>query len=338
LNLKAVASLFLPTVLLIADDAGWHGWPAFRAESKKSTLRILAVGDINLGRELGRKWLLRGQITYPFEQTKGLISSADIAFANLESPLSDQRGITEGATNLIFTGPPEGADSLAYAGFDVVSTANNHAWDFGLRALRETIQNLRRVGIRSIGTGETLEEAYAPAVIKKNGWRIAFFAVTHVLNGSPEDSPAAHHIALADPERLRRLVNEASRRADLIVLSYHGGTEYTTRPTPETERFARAMIEAGVDIFLGHHPHVLQKIEWYRGHPILYSLGNFVFRQSNPRTRLSFAALLTIAPDGRIGVECLPIIADYQPRFAEGEKQTKILDHLLRLSRFSQEG
>jgi poly-gamma-glutamate capsule biosynthesis protein CapA/YwtB (metallophosphatase superfamily) len=280
-------------------------------------LIVLAVGDINLGRVVGRR-ILAGRIDEPFEQVRGEVSRAGIAFANLESQLSDQNGRTEGASNYVFTGPPQGADALARAGFDVVSTANNHAWDYGERGMRETLENLRRVGIAPAGTGATLEEAYRPAVLERDGWRVAFIAVTGIFNTPFERSPAREHVAWADLARVAPAIAEARRAgADLVFVSYHGGVEYQPRPTKRTRDFARACIDAGADALIGHHPHVTQGIEWYRGRPIFYSLGNFLFKQFDPWTDRGMAVRMTARDGDGLEVEYLPVAVGLQPRFLD---------------------
>ncbi|MBK6315499.1 MAG: CapA family protein [Blastocatellia bacterium] len=205
----------------------------------RKDLTVLAVGDINLGRVLGKR-ILAGQKDLPFRNVRTEISGADIAFANLESQISEQKGQTEGSSNYVFTGPPQGADELANAGFDVVSTANNHAWDFGERALNETIDNLKRVNIAHVGTGETLDAAYAPVIVERNGWRVGFLAVTGVFNSPFEQSPARDHVAWADPVLVALKIKELRHQGvDVVLVSYHGGVEYspipTSRPGPSRE-------------------------------------------------------------------------------------------------------
>jgi poly-gamma-glutamate synthesis protein (capsule biosynthesis protein) len=294
-------------------------------------LVILAVGDINLGRAVGRR-LLAGHIDEPFALVREEISRVDIAFGNLESQLSDQRGQTEGSSNLVFTGPPQGADALVRAGFDVVSTANNHAWDYGARGMRETLENLRRVGVLAAGTGETLDEAYRPAIVERGGWRVAFIAVTGVFNSPFSQSPARAHVAWADIARVAPAVEEARRAgADLVFVSYHNGVEYRPQPPEEARAFARACVDAGADAVIGHHPHVVQGVEWYRGRPIFYSLGNFVFKQFDPWTDRGLAVRLTAREGAGLEVEYVPVAADFRPRFLRTDGEP-LLARVARLS------
>jgi poly-gamma-glutamate synthesis protein (capsule biosynthesis protein) len=298
----------------------------------RNDLTILCVGDINMGRSLGRQ-LIAGRKDLPFAKVRSEIASADIAFANLESQISDQRGVTEGSSNYVFNAPPQAADELANAGFDVVSTANNHAWDFGKRAMLETLTNLERVGIAAAGTGETLEEAYAPAILERNGWRVGIIAVTGVFNSPFETSPARDYVAWADPVLVSLKIKELrGRGVDLVLVSYHGGVEYTPSPTDETRAFARACIDAGADAVIGHHPHVVQGVEWYNGKPVFFSLGNFVFKQFDPWTDRGLGVRLTARDGAGLRVEYLPVAVDYQPRFLSTEDGAPLVARITELS------
>lgn len=304
-----------------------------RSGPKRRDLIIVAVGDINMGRRLGQM-LIAGKVDYPFAEVKDTLSNADIAFANLESQISDQRGVTEGSSNYVFVSPPEGADALARAGFDVVSTANNHAWDFGKKAIDDTLSHLHKAGIASAGTGDSLDEAYKAAIVEREGWRVAFLAVTGVFNSPFDESPAKGHVAWADPTIVTLKIKELrSEGVDLIFVSYHGGVEYSTDPTDETRAFARACLDAGADAFIGHHPHVVQGVEWYQNKPIFYSLGNFVFKQFDPWTNRGLGVRLT-ARDGQEGlaVEYLPVAVDFQPRFLTGAEGQPLLARIESLS------
>ncbi len=292
----------------------------------------MMVGDINLGRQLGKQ-LVAGKKDFPFLYVRNELSGADITFGNLESQISDQKGQTEGSSNYVFTGPPQGADELANAGFDVVSTANNHAWDYGLRAMRETLANLKRVGVASAGTGENIEEAYQPAIIERNGWRVAFLAVTGIFNSPFETSPARDHVAWADPVVVSLRIKELRRQGvDVIVVSYHGGVEYSGDPTDETRSFVHSCVDAGADVVVGHHPHVTQGVEFYKGKPIFFSLGNFVFKQFDPWTDRGLAIRMTFRDTGPPSVAYLPVAVDFQPRFLSAGDGAPLLARVKELS------
>jgi poly-gamma-glutamate capsule biosynthesis protein CapA/YwtB (metallophosphatase superfamily) len=300
-------------------------------------ISLVAVGDINLGRKAGRI-ILSGDVDYAFKKTADIISAADIAFGNLESTISEQNGITQNGVWL-FTGPPIGAETLAHAGFDVVSLSNNHIWDFGKRALLETRGYLDAVGIAHAGTGETLDEAYAPAILDVKGLRIAFFSVTKIFNFGGSEHEAFNYAAWADMERLGPAIARVRPDVDLVIVAAHWGAEYQDRPADETVALAHEMIDAGADIVLGGHPHVPQGIDRYNGGFIIYSLGNFAYHQTTEhsvwKTR-SIILKLTLTKDGVKSWEMIPVTCGFQPAVAEGELADEILAHMATISAYFQ--
>jgi poly-gamma-glutamate capsule biosynthesis protein CapA/YwtB (metallophosphatase superfamily) len=301
-----------------------------------SRVRLLAVGDVNLGRVVGQR-ILQGDTTFPFLKVKELFSAYDIVFANLESQLSNQGGETQHPkNNLIFTGPPEGAFSLAAGGVHVVSTANNHALDYGLRGLRETRENLTAAGVAFVGTALDSASLYQPVVLTINTITVAFFACTDIMN--IENQIWKNYVTNADSVRLFPVIREHRPNVDVIVLSYHGGAEYADIATARTQEFARQALLQGVDLFLGHHPHVPYGIEEIGGRYAVHSLGNFVFRQMERFwTQRSFALAVDFVKDS-LGVlmtnmQCIPIAAGLQPEvITDPNERSVILDRIRRLS------
>lgn len=297
--------------------------PAVRATTPapRGVLRIFAVGDLNLGRVVTWDYLLKGDTLYPFNAVRDTLLAADILFGNLESPIAPLGHPYERTGSPVFSAPPVAADALVRAGFDVVSTANNHAWDAGLTGVFETVTQLDRVGLPHAGTGRTLADAHRPAIIERNGWRAAFFAVTRAYNPAPGrfySHVGSRYIAYADSAWLypaiRRL--KAAAGADLVVVSIHAGTELAEQPDEPLRRFLQGAIDAGADLCLGHHPHVLQPVEWYRGKPIVYSMGNFIFKQWAPWTAYSAIFTFTVMPDGGITADLIPVRSGFQAQFA----------------------
>lgn len=270
---------------------------------------LLAAGDVEMARAMG-KTLLRDPAHDPFKSVAALLATADIRFANLEGPLSEQNGETMSPNNpLVFTGPPAGADALARGGFTIVSTANNHAWDYGKRALVETIENLDRVGVLHVGTGRTRAESRKHVTVERNGLRVAFVAVTDVFNHGPLATHEADElIARADPAMLADSIAAARKDADVVVVSYHGGDEYNDAPLARARSVLHGAIDAGADAVLGHHPHVVQAVEWYKSRPIVYSLGNLLMQmhRDRPWTGYGYFARLTLAHDAAPSLEACP--------------------------------
>jgi len=289
----------------------------------RDTLRLYAVGDLNLGRTVTWDYLLKGDTLYPFRALRDTLQAADILFGNLESPIAPVGHPYERTGSPVFSAPPVAADALVLAGFDVVSNANNHAWDAGLVGVFETLRQLDRVGLPHAGTGRTLAEAHRPAIVERKGWRVAFLAVTRAYNPAPGrfyTHIGSRYIAYADSAWLYPAIRriKASGEADLVVVSMHAGEELSARPDERMRLFFQGAIAAGADICLGHHPHVLQPVEWYRDRPIVFSMGNFIFQQRASWTGLTGIFQFTIAPGGTIALDLLPARSGFQATLATG--------------------
>ncbi len=279
--------------------------------------KLLVFGDVNLGRAVGQE-ILRGNLDYPFEHVVDSLRKADIVFVNLESQLSDQKGITEHPKyNMVFTGPPGGAAALKRANISVVSTANNHAYDYGIRALRETIENLQTAGVSYVGTSVDSVGETAAAVVEQGGTKFGFLAYTQFVN--PKGNWGGR-IALYEAERVRRDIEALRAAVDFVVVSYHAGAEYVDAPSPQLQKEFRYLVECGADLVVGHHPHYVQGIQRYRGKLVLYSLGNFVFYQPQREwARFGLGATLEIVKDStaaRVAAVTLHAVrAGLQPSF-----------------------
>lgn len=297
--------------------------PAQPIAPTRDTLRLAAVGDLNLGRTVTWQYLLKGDTLYPFQALRDTLEAADILFGNLESPIAPVGHHYEQNGSYVFSAPPVAADALLQAGFDVVSSANNHAWDAGLDGVVETSRQLDRVGLAHAGTGTTLADAHRAVILERRGWRVAFFAATRVFNPAPT-SFASHrgsgYIAWADSAWLYPAIRhlKQSGAADLVAVSVHAGQELSEQPDSALRQLFRGAVDAGADLCLGHHPHVLQPIEWYHGKPLVFSMGNFIFRQSAPWTDLSAIFQFTVLPDGTVGLDLVPAHSGYQATLATG--------------------
>jgi poly-gamma-glutamate synthesis protein (capsule biosynthesis protein) len=285
-------------------------------------MTLVAGGDVFFGRDVGQLLLVKAELD-PFEEVRDLLAGADLRFANLECQLSDQGGVTEHPDNhLVFTGPPSGADALKRAGFEIVSLANNHMWDYGKDALFETFANLERVGVEYVGAARERERAYGPVLVERGGLRLAFLAVTDIWNqGHLRNHVAREFVAMADAGLLTEEVKAVRAKADFVIVSYHGGSEYMEEPTQFTRAVVKAAIDAGADIVIGHHPHVVQGIAWYQGKPILYSLGNFTmgWKGEFPWGRFGYLARIGLERGRTPAVEVCPFqIYHYEPRPLRG--------------------
>lgn len=263
-----------------------------------------------LGRTIGEMIATEG-IEAPFLFTAETLAPADITLGNLECPIANG-GVPEEKT-YTFRAPLKAAESLAYAGFDVVSLANNHALDYGPDALAQTIETLKAQGVQPLGAGMNIEEAYQPVFIEADGLRIAFLAFTDVSNIDYdylawEAGPDTPGIAWAHHNRIEAGVRAAKAEADLVVVLFHNGYEIVQKVSALQQEVAHLAIDVGADLVIGSHPHVLQRIEEYNNGLIFYSMGNFVF--DNFLFPPNYTAILnvTLDKDGVVSYEMMDVV------------------------------
>jgi len=237
---------------------------------------MLLAGDIMLSRYVGRLAREKNDPAWPLHDVANLLGSADITFANLESPFSDRGGNIE--KGMVFRAEPQMIAALVSAGIDVVSTANNHVRDCGSYGVEFTLDLLAKHRILAAGTAANGQLAHQGAILARKRVGFGFLAYTFdQSNGNHTD--VDHRVAMMDIDRMRSDVPRLLERTDAVVVSMHAGNEYQASPNILQQRFARAAIDAGASLVVGHHPHVVQPVEPYGNGVIFYSLGNLVFDQ-----------------------------------------------------------
>ena len=295
------------------------------ADPWASLISLVAVGDIMLDRDVKKEGLTKGW-EYIFAEVAPFIQSADLAFANLESPIGDRGHFIN-----MFQAPPEAIHGLTSAGFDVMSLANNHTLDYHIEGMLETMRLLEVNGIDHVGAGRNIKEARAPLIKEVAGVKVGFLSYTEMwfvharepiswqaTQDEPGVAPAKLDYIVEDVTNLRELV-------DVVIVTVHWGKEYIHEPTLEQHKLARAAVDAGADLVLGHHPHVLQGIEFYNGGVIAYSLGNFVFDLNRPKTWETMLLEFTLAPTGVLDLKIIPAyIFGVQPRILKGAHQDAV--------------
>lgn len=244
------------------------------------SLRVLFVGDLMLDR--GVKYYVEkvggGDYTFPFAKIKTYLDSFDAVIPNLEGPVSD-KGMRVGSI-YSFRMDPKVLDVFSYANIRVVNVANNHAWDYGRDAFLDTIYRLRNKNIGYFGGGKTETEAYAPYVFEKNDIRVGLLGFTE-FSEYAQASGDDGGIAFTDVEKIKTAIQNAKKNdLDALIVSFHFGEEYLPEPVNRQVYLARLAIDQGVDLVVGHHPHVIESSEIYKEKNIFYSLGNFIFDQS----------------------------------------------------------
>ena len=252
-----------------------------------------------------------------FEGVSAELSAADLAFANLETPVAAKP--PRAAVPFVFNAPAALLPALREAGIDVVSFANNHVYDQLADGFAQTLDALDEGALPYLGAGRSCEEAKRARIFERNGVKVAFLGATRLYNDRPprkEGDPCS--FAFEEAAALEEVAAARRAGADFVVLSIHWGVEYVTAPRAEEIELAHRLLDGGVDVILGHHPHVLQPVEIYEAKDgrltaVAYSLGNFISNQSrtyafgvhpdkvgNPRDGaiLRFAAVKRAYPSG----------------------------------------
>jgi len=247
-----------------------------------SEINLFFVGDIMLGR--GVEYMInkqgKGDFKFSFLKIASELQKSDILFANLEGPISD-RGVRVGSI-YSFRFKPEAIDGLVYGGFDILSLANNHMLDYQRIALEDTMNILKENNIDYIGAGFNKEEAFSLKTKEIKNTKIGFLAYTNL---GPENWKAGEKnsgmawISENDIGEIAEDIKKSKKEVDVLIISLHAGEEYEENPTSFQTSFAMNCIENGADLVVGHHSHVVQKIERYNDGWIAYSLGNFIFDQ-----------------------------------------------------------
>jgi poly-gamma-glutamate capsule biosynthesis protein CapA/YwtB (metallophosphatase superfamily) len=260
-------------------------------------LKIVAVGDIMFGRSAGKRLSQHAEgYSYAFSRVADLLNEGDIVFGNLEAPLTDSTKSLSREKKIILKAAPEAITGIKTGGFNILSLANNHMMDYYAEGLEDTINILNEHDILFSGGGKNLEEARKPAIITKKGVSLALLSysdmVTYTYAGNPnisynagEDKPG---LVPRDYKLIKDDIDSIKGKADLIAISLHWGIEESFKISDDQIEFARQLLDDGADMILGHHPHQFQGIEIYKGKPIFYSMGNFLFDQNDPENMESF--------------------------------------------------
>lgn len=331
--LIAIAALLLAACVTSPVTGPAEQQSKVQAQKK---LVITAVGDIMLGGTAAPE-LRKFGYDYPFVNVKPLLQESDITFGNLEGPLTDG-GHAEVEKKYLFRSPPDKvAPALARAGFDVVSLANNHAIDYGIEGLKDTIRALQDAKIHYVGAGLDLAEARKAVVIEKNDTRVAFLAYSLTF---PEEFWATSDqagTAFGHLQHVKRDVAEQKQHVDIVVVSFHWGREGTTELRDYQTALGRAAIDSGATLVIGHHPHILQGIERYGDGIIFYSLGNFIFGSYSRTAQRSVIAQMTIVDKTLSEITLVPINVNnfdmvFQPQILRDEESIKVLVSLQQLS------
>ena len=279
--------------------------------NEDNDITFLAVGDIMLGDQaisIGHgvnSVIKKNGSKYIFEKIIDVLKDKDILFGNLEAVLSEKNLKMNSLNSRQMRGHPDSVNGLKYAGFNILSLATNHILEHGKEALEDTIHILEKNNINYVGV-----EKYdrRPKVIEVKSKKISFLAYCLIEESTAFNSVKKTAEILDD-------IRNYKNRGDINIVSLHWGTEFMSYPSKQQIELAHKIIDAGADIILGHHPHVLQGIEFYKDKPIAYSLGNFVFDMFEGESRESIILKFTVSENNRIKADPIPVFIDssYRP-------------------------
>jgi len=290
-------------------------------------VRVVSGGDVMPDRSVEQYANANGAEAV-FEDIARVFKKGDAAWVNLEG-VTSTLGSPKTEKTYTFEGPPSFAPALAGAGVNVVTMGNNHSVDYGRAALRDTIRRLEKEGVQVVGAGKDLEDAHAPAIVTtSSGATVGFLGYSDVWWPGFEatDSHAGVAQAFNDLGRMKRDIKALAAQVDYVVVGYHWGYEYQHYPVGQQTKEAHAAIDAGADLVIGHHPHVLQGFETYKRRLIAYSLGDLVFDHVAVETGQTVLVDATLKTDG-VTARLVPAYASSAgiPSLQRGEAGRTIL-------------
>ncbi|MCM1040759.1 MAG: CapA family protein [Ruminococcus sp.] len=262
------------------------------------------------------------------------MQSADIMMLNNEFPYSD-RGTPTPEKQFTFRAAPSTVSYLNDLGVDIVSLANNHAYDYGEEALVDTLQCLKGAGIPYVGAGMNIQEACAPVYYIINDMKIAFISATQIERLDNPDTKEATDVSPGvfrcwNGERLMQKVQEARAESDFVIVYVHWGTENQEETDWTQNKQAVELVEAGADLIIGDHPHILQRIEIINGVPVIYSLGNFWFNSKPLDTGM---VKVTLTEEGLQSFQFIPCLqSNCRTVLLKGEEKERVLGEMRRMS------
>lgn len=305
------------------------GWLlcAFPAIAQQPAVTLVAVGDVMLARTVPQRLATHGE-AWAWEKIAPYMAQADIRMCNLECAVTN-KGLAVPKRYSFRADTALAARVLTAGKFSVATLANNHSYDYGAQGLADTLITLHTLGIAGPGAGMGRAAAIQPHIVTSHGLRIAFVAYTWWPPEGYIPTPDGPNLAMLDETTLAAELREAKKNADFLVVSFHWGKEYLPVPSDGQRRVAHLAIDAGADVIIGHHPHVVQPVEIYHNRPIFYSLGNCVFDRSGSQWSNGLLACVRLSP-GHVRVERkMPLaIQDARPvPMQVSKKRTVTMSH-----------
>lgn len=272
---------------------------------------------------------------FPYEYIRELFEQDDLSLLNLETPVTEEGQAAENKT-YVFKSPTKALGPMVRAGVDAVGLANNHILDQGIPGLKDTLEALRKQNIAYAGAGHDESEAYAPVYLERKGIKVALLSFSRVVPKTSWVAGASHPgvASVYSPKRALEAIRTAKENADLVLVMSHWGKERTTVLEEHQRELAHAYIDAGADLIIGSHPHVMQGLEQYKGKWIVYSTGNFIFTKSkDPKTWETAVFAAECTKEGECSLRLIPYRTELgQPVPMNAEEGGKLLSEIAELS------
>jgi poly-gamma-glutamate capsule biosynthesis protein CapA/YwtB (metallophosphatase superfamily) len=278
---------------------------ASSTQTHRGALLIHGAGDTNV--DPSYIGVSPSNYSFMLSGLNGLFTRDDLTVVNLECAVSNVGNAVHKEFN--FRGDPRALPYLKSGGVDVANMANNHSYDFGPDALVDTRKNIERAGLAAMGAGASSSQATKAAIFHVKGWTIAVVGIDKVVDPYPEAVAGPDHPGTACGHDTNCMVDEVKRAAtisDLTIVDIHWGVELDTQPRAEDVDLAKRLIDAGADIIFGGHSHRLQPMATYRGKPIFYSLGNFVWPHLSQDSATTAIAEVRVSPSGKLTGRMIP--------------------------------
>ncbi len=277
--------------------------------SKKSDrLQMTFVGDMMMARGNQRQANQQGYDHF-FQKSKYLWQKSDLVVGNLESALiTNKMKVRQNSDKDIhLLMKPEGVSAMKRAGFTTLGTANNHVGDYGKRGIQQELNYFKKNNIDSIGTGNYASNALKYQIYDINGVKVSLLAVTDIIPKHTSVKQTKPGALTTNNDDYLNLIKEASAHSDYTIVYSHWGFENGLTVTDRQKELGKKMIDAGADMVVGMHAHVLQPIDKYKNGLILNGMGNFVFEQEQSRTKDSVVANLRMTKNGQMKLELIPM-------------------------------
>lgn len=329
MNIKRILTIVLVILIILAVALTLFGSAELVPSEPKENVSMAVTGDVMFARNMAD---VLSTDSSPFSGVSNVTSAVDLLLINFENAATNSENAVKGDVPLKCS--PEYVPLAKANNNTVAALANNHAFDYGIDGMHDTVKYLKDAGITPIGAGDSEEEAHNAVTQEINGRKITVlnymdsnnfaeydYEVMPYANGS---SPGYSAYDSADAQKQISEHNDS----DLIVAYMHFGNEYSTSPNEDQLRIAHELIDYGADVVIGSHPHVTQGIDMYKGKPIFYSLGNFIFDQSNEETHQAYFVQIDLINDtGKCTV--YPVqISGYLPQYMDAESGKALLNGL----------